>query len=677
MVFNAVKYLFLIGVIFFGFTLNAQNCGPSNSKKAQKLLDQAVNNSKLELAERIDVFRKSLEADPECIECLFGKARAEYGLAMEQNTGYDRAYSDFIEVITSCPNYHADAYYYSGIIAYANQDFENAQRYFEGFLTFDKEAGKTSRDHEAKEGDIASVLPEVRFYNDFYSNPVEYNPRRLANINTEAGEYLPMLSPDNQLIFFTRKSKEKAKGDLYAKEVERFMMAGQIDKTNEYDNAESLPPPFNVGDNYGGVTLSLDNREMFITVCKPVSSSYKNCDLYVSRYERETNDAGKVLYNWTGLENLGENVNTSDGWEAQPTLSADGNTLYFATIRESTTPDKDGNPTIDIFYTERSSIGEWSKAKPIGSAINTDGNDKSPVLHADSRTMYFSSNGHLGAGGYDIFYSKQGSDGTWTKPKNIGYPVNSPQDEHGLVVSTDGKIALFASSNVASAKGLDIYAFDVPKEARPEKVLILKGDVKNSDGELVTDAKIEIKYAETKEVKEVEVDDMDGTYAAVINLKKYEDVVVSVKSDTEDLAFNTRVFTLADTAETVRDLEMKVEKLVSGKTYRMNDIRFATGSSEIDEASKSVLNEFADYLNENPTYQVDIFGHTDDVGDAAANLALSTDRAFEVFGYLQEEGVNPDKMNFKGFGESKPLVQNNSENDRALNRRTEFKIVKR
>jgi outer membrane protein OmpA-like peptidoglycan-associated protein len=127
----------------------------------------------------------------------------------------------------------------------------------------------------------------------------------------------------------------------------------------------------------------------------------------------------------------------------------------------------------------------------------------------------------------------------------------------------------------------------------------------------------------------------------------------------------------------VRDLEIKVEKLVSGKTYRMNDIRFATGSSEIDEASKSVLSEFADYLNENLTYQVDIYGHTDDVGDNQANLALSADRAFEVFGYLQESGVNPDKMNFKGYGESKPMVPNNSDADRAINRRTEFKIVKR
>jgi len=653
-----------------------QSCEPTESKKVIKLLESANADYRNSPRETLEIYRKSLELAPDCIECLFGKARTEYALAAQQNTGYDRAYQNFTEVISACPKFHADAYYYAGIIAYANQDYPNAQKYFESFFTFDKQAGKTSRDHSAKEADIASVLPEVRFYNDFYSNPVDYNPRRLANINTASEEYLPMLSPDNQLIFFTRKSKEKAKGDLYATDVERFMQATQVENSSEYEGAEALPPPFNVGDNYGGISLSLDNREMFITVCKPMGNGYKNCDIHVSNYERHLDESGQPYYRWSGLENLGEGINTVSGWEAQPTLSADGNTLYFATIRENTTPDDQGNPTIDIYYSERDQSGVWSIAKPIGDPINTKGNDKSPFLHADSRTMYFASNGHLGAGGYDIFYSQE-KEGEWSKPKNLGYPVNSQQDEHGLVVSTDGKVALFASSNVSSAKGLDIFAFDVPKEARPDEVLLLKGAVKNSQGDMVKDAKIEIKYVESKAAEEIKVDEFDGTYAAVINLSKNEDVVVSVKSESEDLAFNSRVFTSEDTTSTFKALDMKVEKLESGKTYRMNDIRFATASSEIDEASKSILNEFADYLLENPNYHVEIFGHTDDIGDLQANLVLSTDRAFEVFGYLQDRKVNPDRLQFKGFGESKPLVPNNTDADRAINRRTEFKIVKR
>lgn len=668
--------IFLILALFLPHLGMGQNCGPTESKKAQKLLEKAKSGERLSDSDRLDLLTQSLESDPDCIECLFTKARAEYALAEQMNASYGRAYDDFQEVIRRCPKYHADAYYYAGIIAYGNQDYENSLDAFESFLRFKESDGKVSRDHELKKKDVAQVLPEVRFYYDFYANPVAYNPERLKNVNTEWDEYLPMLSPDNELIFFTRKSREKAKGDLYAREVERFMMAESIGE-NEFQAAEPLPPPFNVGDNYGGVSLSLDNREMFVTVCKPVSGNYKNCDLYVSKYEKQVSESGEISYRWSGLQNLGPNVNTEGGWEAQPTLSADGNTLYFGTIRESTTTDEDGNPTIDIYYSNRGKDGSWSTAKPIGGDINSPGNDKSPFLHADSRTLYFSSNGRPGAGGYDIFFCKQELDGSWTEPDNIGYPVNSPQDEHGLVVSTDGRIALFSSSNLESAQGLDVFAFKVPKKARPEKVLILKGEVSNEKGLPIEDARIELKYTKTKEIEEVEVDGDDGSYAAVVNLRKDEDVVVSVKSDSEDLAFNTRVFTLADTAETVRDLTLEVEELESGKTYRMNDICFATNSSEIDASSKSVLNEFAEYLKENASLAVEIIGHTDDVGDERENLVLSTDRAFEVFGYLQEKGVDPRRLSFKGYGETKPLVENTSESNRAINRRTEFKIVKR
>jgi outer membrane protein OmpA-like peptidoglycan-associated protein len=173
------------------------------------------------------------------------------------------------------------------------------------------------------------------------------------------------------------------------------------------------------------------------------------------------------------------------------------------------------------------------------------------------------------------------------------------------------------------------------------------------------------------------VNQQDGSYATVFNLRKDENVVVSVKSDSVDLAFNTRVYTLADTATTVKDLDLKVEKLEPGKTYRMNDIRFPTNSSEIDEASKSVLMEFADYLKENTQYKVEILGHTDDVGGEQENLVLSTDRAFEVFGYLQDQGVDPQLISFKGYGESQPLVPNDSAEARAINRRTEFRIIRR
>lgn len=666
-----------ICLLFFstGTTLAQDPCGPSSSRKAMKLYEKSYNDPDLTEVERYELLQKSVEADPDCIQCLFAKARMQYQLANMRNESQAIALGTFEEVIEKCPDYHADAYYYAGLIHYANQDYKESVPRLESFLLFDKSKGKTSRDHEVKETDVAQILPEIRFYVDFYENPVPYEPLRLENINSKADEYLPMLSPDNAFIFFTRKESLKAKGDLYAREVESFMQARKTGGNLDFAEPEPLPPPFNVGDNYGGVSLALDNREMFVTVCKPVSSSRKNCDLYVSRFEQITNDKGEQELHWSGLENLGDAVNTPDGWEAQPTISADGNTLFFATVRENSTPDKDGNPTIDIYYTDRRTDGTWATAKPLEGVINTAGNDKSPFLHTDSRTLYFSSNGRPGAGGYDIYYSRQEEDGTWGTPRNLGYPINSEKDEHGLIVSTDGTTALFASSNPKDSRSLDIYAFDLPRKARPEKVLILKGEVNDSNGNPMTDAKIELKYLNSKETKEMSVDKADGHYAAVVNLREGEEVVVSVKSDQQDIAFNSRVFTLADTASAVRELDLEVLRIEPGMTYRMNDIRFDVSSSRLDGASRKVLEEFAEYLNENPKLKIEIGGHTDNVGDPYKNLVLSTDRAFEVFGYLQDIGVHHNRMSFKGYGETVPLVPNDTAENRAKNRRTEFKVL--
>ncbi len=675
--FSPIRLVVLL-ILFFttGEGTTAQDtCMEPPNKKAQKLMDEARTSSKLSDAERLDLIYASLEADPACMECLYAKARLQYQVAYDRNGNTEPAAAAFGELITACPQYHADAYYYLGIISYSYQDYQVASDALEGFLLFDTTKGKSSKDHQEKRRDAEKLLPEVKFYAEFYANPVPFNPQKVEGVNSTGDEYLPMLSPDNEYIYFTRKSTEKAKGDIYAREIELLMQSFRKTGLIDFESPTALPPPFNVGDNYGGVSISLDNRELFVTVCKPVSSSYKNCDLYVTRYERSIGKDGRPVFTWSGLENLGDKVNSADGWEAQPSISADGSMLFFATIRSNTTPDESGNPTIDIYYTERQKDGIWTEAKSLGRGINTSGNDKSPFLHTDSRTLYFSSNGRPGAGGYDIYYCRQDEKSVWSQPKNIGYPINSAQDEHGLIVSTDGTKAYFASANKDKSQGLDIYSFELPQKARPEKVMILKGDISTTDGTPPADARLEVKYAKSQITKEFEVDKDDGTYAAVLNLKAGEDVLVSIKSESETLAFNSRVFTIADTAKAVQQIAMKAETVTQGMAYRMNDIRYGTNSSDLDEASKRVLDEFVIYLQENPKLKIEIGGHTDDVGDPKKNLVLSTDRAFEVLGYLQSAGINHNRMTFKGYGDSKPLVPNTNADNRAKNRRTEFKIM--
>ena len=281
--------------------------------------------------------------------------------------------------------------------------------------------------------------------------------------------------------------------------------------------------------------MSVDNKEMIICACKNEKQSngqnYLNCDLYRTEYERS--GAGGNDFTWTPLENMGPNINTSDGWEGQPTLSADGNTMYYTAMR-STTRDN------DIFVVERGKDGKWGVARPF-EEINTDGKDKSPFLHQDSESLYFvstCSDTRKGAGGLDIFYIRK-IDGVWSKPKNIGIPINTPEDELGIFVSTNGELAYYSSR---MGGDWNIYSFELYEEARPSAVTIMKGTLNDENGKPIEGASIEIAYGGgSNEKSTVKVNGNDGKYAVVVKNPSKQDVMVTVKK--EGYAFDSKLIT--------------------------------------------------------------------------------------------------------------------------------------
>lgn len=659
--------------------VNAQDetdpCAAPTDKKIVKLLEDAAKAK--DPAQRHAKLKSTLEIDPECVECNFRLGLSAYRIARESGKGYDAAIRYLEKVQTTCPTYHSDVPYTLGTMRYAEGDFAGAAKAFEAFRKFPSDdATRMSKDYDKKYQDVEEVMPELQFYVDFYSNTAPLDPKALANVSTTDDEYLPMFSPDNELIFFTRKRMVRAKGDIVSREVEELMEARRSNANTDFDPARILPDPFNTGDNYGGVTISVNNKEMFVTVCEPPDSrGYRNCDIYRTHYDSRFNlDYGGQEWEWTGLEDLGPNINTPDGWESQPSLSGDGRTLYFATIRANT----DG---IDIFQSTRNEKGEWSKAMPV-KGINTYGNEKAPFMHSDSRTLYFAAKpdsagrGHRGVGGYDIFFSKLNDDGTWTKPKNIGHPINTDQDEHGLIVSTDGRTAYFASGRFKGMGGLDIYGFKLPENVRPDEVLLVKGQVKDDKGQVVKDATVEIKYMDTRQTEIIQVDNADGRYATVVKLRPGTDVVMTVKK--QDHVFESRSFSAEDSLKAgVTAVDMTVRKIEVGKSYRVNDIKFASNSTAITKASEHILDELIVFLQENPTVKIRVEGHTDDVGRMEDNMALSSDRAFTVMEYIQGQGIAAGRLAFKGLGPTKPVASNGTAEGRALNRRTEFVITSR
>jgi outer membrane protein OmpA-like peptidoglycan-associated protein/tetratricopeptide (TPR) repeat protein len=673
-----MKY-FLVGIcIFLAVGLNAQEeCEYEASSKAAKLIEKAEDKKKYDSDERREFLEEALEEDENCLPCLRQLGESEFKIAKRKGSGFGRAQSYFDRLISLCEEYHSEPYYYLGAIAYATQEYEKSLEYFDKFLRFpDDDPSKFEKNYDKQYDEVKETIPYIEFYRDFYLHEGDFEPKIVHGASSDKDDYLPAISPDNELMFYTRKFMKQAKGDVVKRQVEEFTWSRRDDLNSIFDNGEALPTPFNMGDNYGGASISVDNKEMYIAKKNPVTGNPENIDIFSTRYEFVYDEKeGKKVYKWTELIDLGANINTTMGWESQPSLSGDGQTLYFATVRPECISDSDGNPSTDIFYSDRQEDGSWSPAKSLGEPINTRWNDKAPFMHSDSHTLYFASTRKPGGGGYDIWYIRKEND-TWGKPRNMGAPINTDNDEHGMIVSSDGEIAYYASNRIKGSKGMDIYSFRLPEEARPEKVMILKGTVKDEEGEPEQNAIIEIEYVQSKEAQSIELNKDDGTYAAVISMERNEDVIISIQG--EDKVFNTHL--VVDKAETIQPdvikLEMKAEKVATNKPFVIPDIFYVTNSADINRESKVILDAFAKYLEKHSNIFVEIRGHTDSEGSDPDNMALSMDRAFEVKGYLEQQGIDGNRIKAKGYGETKPLTDNTSEKGRALNRRTEFVVTK-
>ena len=570
-----------------------------------------------------------------------------------------------------CKNYNADCSYYIGSILLSNGDKEKAAVALQEFMDFPQDDfTRLPSDNEIKRKKVAKFLADYSEEKSLFENPVPFSPKLVANVSSKLDEYFPMISPDNDLLFFTRKIDRSNLGDIDVNIKEEFSVASRNGLNDDFSNGDPLPKPFNDGTfvNYGTASLSVDNKEMIICACKNETvykQNYLNCDLYTTTFKRS--GKGGNDFTWSPLVNMGAGINTKDGWEAQPSLSADGKLLFYTTLRKGTRDN-------DIYYSERQADGSWSLGKPF-EIINTAGKDKSPFFHQDGETLYFvssSSDQRKGIGGLDIFYIRR-ENGTWGVPKNIGFPINTVADELGLFVSTNGKLAYYSSLKDGN---WNIYSFELYQDARPQEVVIIKGELVDENNQVIVDAEVEITNHENGEKSTFKVNGDDGKYAAVVKVNQPGDLTITVKKD--GFAFNAKVIdkeALKSDITTIPRANFIMEKMEKGKSYNINDILFATDSYEIPNRSKIILNGFCDFLKENETIKIAVHGYTDDIGETETNLILSSKRSEAVKNYLVEKGIDEGRLSAKGFGESKPKVLSNNETNRAINRRTEFQLL--
>lgn len=645
-----------LGLLFLSvFDLSSQGKCPEPSKKAAKLYEKA-SEYKFRGKEAYQNLVEAVSIDPEYAEALSILAYLNTKRDQSQQSK-NLALKYYQKAQQACASYrNYEASFWLGKEFYEQQQYDIAYPYLKEYtsLAADK---KQPELEQAKQ-----MLKSIHKYKEIFKNPVPFTPKKVTGASTSDDEYLPMLSPDNQFLFFTRKVSEDSKTAVG--QTERELL---IQSRKKYDGTYSagipMPEPFNQGAYQGGTSISVDNKLLFITIVnqEPTRDGrlFSNGDIYYSEFKGGT---------WTELKSIGANINGRLTWEGQPSISADNKTLYFSSARG-----EDNLGGMDLYKVTRLENGRWSDPVNLGPTINTPGNEKSPFMHSDSYTLYFSSDGHPGVGGQDIFFTRINKFGKFSSPVNLGVPINTEEDEHGFMVSTDGHYGYFSSN--LDQKGLDIFYFDLPVEARPEEVIFVKGSIDSKDENAAKGMSIELKNMATNQVVEGVVDESSGEYVAVISAKESEDVMMMAKK--EGYAFTSQyINSTEDVIGKPRRVEaMEFNPIQEGETYRINNINFATDSYYLEEYVMNILNEFIEFLEENPSVKVSINGHTDNVGDDQSNLELSTNRAKAVMNYLILEGISPSRLEYKGYGESKPIASNNTAEGRSKNRRTEFVIL--
>ncbi|NBQ47898.1 MAG: hypothetical protein EBU33_05515, partial [Sphingobacteriia bacterium] len=409
---------------------------------------------------------------------------------------------------------------------------------------------------------------------------------------------------------------------------------------------------------------------MFITMSQEMGGGYMggnakgygSCDIFYTQ---------KINGRWTKPVNLGPSINSAQ-WESQPSFSSDGKTLYF--VRGN--PLRNGTvKNIDIFYSVVEADGKFGTAQRLPENINSKDEEESVFIHPDNQTLYFSSRGHVGMGGADIFMSRRKADGNWGDPVNLGFPVNSADDENSLLVSPSGRMAYFASDREGGVGGLDLYEFELPAQLKPEAITYVKGSVYHAQTRQPLEASFELIDLDSQKLLTRSYSQKNGEF--LVTLTATKNYLVNVSR--EGFLFYSDNFILRDLKTDFNKpfvLNIPLEPIDTGSTVELKNVFFDVNKSELRPESCTELDKLVAFLLKNPNLKIELGGHTDNTGDKKANQLLSENRAKAVQQYLVSAGkIGVERLSYKGYGDSRPKVPNDTAENKAKNRRTEFKVT--
>ncbi|MDW8418213.1 MAG: OmpA family protein [Chitinophagales bacterium] len=556
---------------------------------------------------------------------------------------YRKAASAYERVTALQADYAPDAWLNLAICYIQLGNYANARGPLQKYLSFPKTSGMAKIKAE-------KLLADCDFAEEALKNPVDFKPVNLGrNINTPDDESMPSLTADGKYLCFT---KHYGKG-IYQDE----------DIYWSLHTAAGFAPAISIS--------SMINTEQYIEGAQNISASGKylfftsadrkdglgSADIYMSRR------VGDV---WERANNIGPPINTP-GYETQPYITADGKALYFAANRS------EGEGGTDIYVSYLNADGTWNKPQNLGKNINTPFDEMRPFLHPDGKTLYFSSRGHAGMGNFDLFVSRLQPDGTWSKPVNLGYPINTAGDELGIYITPDGATAYFASEREGGYGQMDIYRFEMPASARPSYTTYIKGIIYDSDTRDPIQAQVQIYDLTTgSPYATVSADKVNGQFLATLPSGKNFGIQV-VK---DGYLFHSEHISLEKaTAGAPFEVNIGLRRIKVGERLVLNNVFFDSDRHNLKPESEAELDNVLKLLQQNTTLQVEIGGHTDNTGSESYNRELSEKRARSVYEYLLRKGIDAKRMTYKGYASSSPVADNNTEEGKAKNRRTELIIT--
>lgn len=548
------------------------------------------------------------------------------------------------------PDAAPTGYYYLAEIYFSEGIYDEALNSFSKCVSY---SNISPRVREIAEFQVQNCL----FALEAIKNPTAFEPKNLgSNINTKYAEYFPTLTVDNQFLLFTRRiNSSYEQEDFY----------GSIALNNSLWN-ESFPlDELNTPFNEGAASLSADGKTIVFTSCENYGDygagrkGFGSCDLFI---------AHKIDNHWSKPINIGSPINTAQ-WESQPSLSANGKNLYF--IRAP----KKGQGQSDIYRSDLDENNHWKQPVKLNSHINTAKNEQSVFIHPDNKTLYFSSDGHIGMGKSDIYLSRWDEEKQdWGEAVNLGYPINSHKEESSILVAPNGTTAYYASDRPEGFGELDLYSFRLPKQIQPQKITYLKGIVFDAQSQNPLSATFElIDLINGKQIAYSNSDENDGSF--LLTLPLGDDYLLNVSKS--GYLFYSDQFVLQNSYDNQHPFlkNIALQKIAVNENAILKNIFFKTNESELQESSEIELSKLISFLKQNPNVHIEIQGHTDSVGQADYNQKLSTARAKSVYDFLIKHSIEDKRLTYKGFGDKNPIAENTNEAGRAQNRRTAFKVT--